>query len=235
VTKVLVINGSPRLEKGNTAFTLAPFVEGMKEAGAEVELLYVSRLKINPCIGDFQCWFKKIGECIHKDDMQTIYPKLRNTDILVLATPVYTPLPGAMQNFINRLCPIVEPYLEIVDGRTRARFHSTTKISKIVLVCTNGWWELENSETVIRIAEELALTAKTEFTGAVLRPHASELKADTKTTKEVLDALKTAGIQLVQDGRMSEQTLQTIRQPLVSEQAYLEEMNKIYLDAKKSE
>jgi hypothetical protein len=209
-------------------------MEGMKEAGAEVELIFPSHLKINPCIGDFQCWFEKVGECIHKDDMQTLYPKLRNADILILATPVYIPLPGAMQNFINRLCPIVEPLLEIIDGRTRARFHSTTKISKIVLVCTNGWWELENCDTVIRIAEELALDANTELIGAVLRPHASELKANTEKAKEVLVALKAAGIQLIQDGQMSEETLKTIRQPLVSEQAYLAEMNKRYLDAKKT-
>ncbi|MFX0168558.1 MAG: flavodoxin family protein [Candidatus Hodarchaeota archaeon] len=234
MTRVFVMNGSPRLEKGNTAMVLTPFIEGMKKAGAKVELFYATRLKINPCIGDFQCWFKKVGECIHKDDMLTLYPKLRETDILVLATPVYIPLPGAMQNFLNRLCPIVEPYLEIIDGRTRARFPSSTKISKIVLICTSGWWEIENCDTVLRIAKELALDANTEFTGAVLRPHASELRNGNEKTKEVFDALKIAGSQLIEKGRITGEILRVISQPLVPEKEYLNAMNKMYLDAKKS-
>jgi hypothetical protein len=36
--KVVVINGSPLGEKGNTALILGPFVEGMKTAGAEVSV-----------------------------------------------------------------------------------------------------------------------------------------------------------------------------------------------------
>jgi multimeric flavodoxin WrbA len=38
--KVLAINSSPRMDKGNTALILNPFLEGMKEAGAEVDLFY---------------------------------------------------------------------------------------------------------------------------------------------------------------------------------------------------
>lgn len=38
--KVPAINSSPKMDKGNTALILAPFLEGMREAGAEVELFY---------------------------------------------------------------------------------------------------------------------------------------------------------------------------------------------------
>jgi hypothetical protein len=34
MTHVVAINGSPRMEKGNTAIVLGPFLEGMVEAGA---------------------------------------------------------------------------------------------------------------------------------------------------------------------------------------------------------
>ncbi len=92
----------------------------------------------------FDCWYKTVGQCIFKDDMQILYPKFRDADILVLAIPVYIPLPGEMQNLINRLCPIIEPAFEFCRGRTRVRFSQEVRISKIVLVSTCGWWEMGN-------------------------------------------------------------------------------------------
>jgi multimeric flavodoxin WrbA len=47
--KVIAINGSPKMDEGNTARILNPFLDGMKEAGAEIELFYTSKLKIKPC------------------------------------------------------------------------------------------------------------------------------------------------------------------------------------------
>ena len=38
--KVIAINSSPNMDKGNTAAILNPFLDGMKEAGAEVELYF---------------------------------------------------------------------------------------------------------------------------------------------------------------------------------------------------
>jgi len=183
--KVIAINGSPRMEKGYTALILTPFIQGMMDAGAEVELFYARRLKVKSCTcGEMYCWYEKAGECCIKDDMQLLYPKLREADILILATPVYIPLPGEMQNFINRLCPLIEPFLETREGRTRARFHKQVNIRKIVLVSTGGWWEKANFEAVVHITEELAKNASVEFAGAVLRPHASFMKEKGKLTKD---------------------------------------------------
>ncbi|MFH1446933.1 MAG: flavodoxin family protein [Chloroflexota bacterium] len=219
---VVVINGSPRKEKGNTTMILAPFIEGLTDAGSDVELFYASQLKIKPCTcGSMQCWYRSPGECFLKDDMQLLYPKLIAADILVLATPVYIPLPGDMQNVINRLCPLIDPYLENRKGRTRARFRKDVRIQKIILVSTGGWWEKENFGTVVRIVEELAEVASVEFGGAILRPHAFAMKKDGKFTKdgeEILKAVRRAGNELVNYGEMNNETLEMISQPLISEE-----------------
>ncbi len=110
--KAIAINGSPKMDGGNTALVLNPFLEGMKEAGAEVEVLYTKRLSINPCQGDYICWLKTPGKCIHEDDMEMVLPKLAGADIWVFATPVYVDgMSGPMKNFIDRMLPLVEPFL----------------------------------------------------------------------------------------------------------------------------
>jgi multimeric flavodoxin WrbA len=229
--KIIAINGSPRMEKGYTNLILTHFINGMMDAGSEVELFYARRLKIKPCTcGEMYCWYKKPGECCIKDDMQLLYPKLREADILVLATPVYIPLPGEMQNFINRLCPLINPLLENREGRTRAGFHKQVKIRKIVLVSTGGWWEKANFETVVRITDELAKDASVEFAGAVLRPHAFLMKKKGELTKDgedVLNGVKRAGNELIKKGRMNKETLETVSRSLISE----EELRRRYNDS----
>ena len=221
--KVTVINGSPRMSKGYTSKILEPLINGMCEAKAEVTLLYTSKLKIKPCIGEFHCWYEKVGECIIKDDMQSVYQLLTDSDILIIATPVYIPLPGDMQNLINRLCPLVEPILKNRNGRTRARFHKQVKIEKIMLVSTSGWWELGNFDTVKRIVEELAADVNVEFGGAVLRPHASLMKSHPDNKKIIIKTLKEAGYQLIKEGKISTDKLELISKPLISFEDYLKE------------
>jgi predicted GTPase len=126
-----------------------------------------------------------------------------------------------MQNFINRLCPLIDPILENREGRTRARFHKEVKIRKIVLVSTSGWWEKANFETVVRITEELAKDSSVEFAGAVLRPHAFLMKVKRKLTKDgeaVLNTVKRVGYELIKEGVMNKETLDAISRPLISEE-----------------
>jgi len=218
------------MEKGNTALVLTPFIQGMTDAGYDVELFYASRLKVKPCTcGEMHCWNKRPGECCIKDDMQLLYPKLREADILILATPVYIHLPGEMQNVINRLCPLLDPLLEFREGRTRARFRKDVGIQRIVLVSTGGWWEKANFGTVVRIIEELAEDASVEFAGAVLRPHAHLMKEKGELTQDgeaLLNAVRRAGYELLKEGVMTKETLETISRPLISQEELWRRYNK---------
>ncbi len=114
----------------------------------------------------------------------------------MLATPVYIPLLGEMQNFMNRLCPLIEPILEFRDDRTRARFRDDVRIRKIVLVSTSGWWEMGNFGTAFRIAEELAKDTGQELAGVVLRPHAFLMRGN----KEKVEAKSKAEVILLKEG-----------------------------------
>jgi len=232
MTKVLVINGSPRKGEGNTAGILAPFIGGMEDAGASVELLYAADIEARDCLADFNCWFKNPGECIQKDGMQEVYPKIREADVLVLAMPVYIPIPGCMANFLNRMCPIIEPELEFRDGRTRGRRPGNVKLSKLVLVSTSGWWEVENMGIILRIVQELTMNLGVEFGGAVLRPHAFILSENPDEKEKIHGSLREAGRLLMEQGTMPRELLDSISRPLLSESELRERYNRSYQRAK---
>ncbi len=208
------------MEKGATNRILAPFIEGLKNGGASVELFHLEKMKIRPCLGELKCWRETPGECFYKDDMQDIYEALRKADVLVIATPVYVPLPGVIQDFLNRIVPLLEPVLELRNGRTRAKMRNNVNISKFVLVSTSGWWELGNFDRVVHIVEELAETSSVEFAGSLLRPHARMMLELPEEAQEIFDATTEAGYQLVTNGNITKQILEEISKPLISEEEY---------------
>lgn len=85
---ILVINGSPR-KQGNTKQMVNAFREGAESVGHTVNVVDVCDKKIAGCIACEYCHTKGHGECIQKDDMQEVYAHLKNTEMLVLASPIY--------------------------------------------------------------------------------------------------------------------------------------------------
>jgi hypothetical protein len=231
VTRVFAINGSNRRGKGHTAKLLTPFLEGMEEAGAEVDLVYARDLDVRDCLGEFDCWTKHPGACIQKDGMQEMYPILGSSDILVLGIPRYVPLPAPMQAFLNRLMPLIEPLLEVEDGRTVARFHEDVHIKQMVLVAVSGWWEVGNMDLLVEIVKELAKDSGVEYAGALLRPHAYEMARP--EAADVLEAARRLGRQLVTNGRMSPDDLAIVSRPLVSWDEDRERSNRGYMELKR--
>jgi len=215
----IALNGSPRMEKGYTCIVLDSFVKGMSDAGCSVDLFYADKLDINPCCGELHCWRSVLGECCIRDEMDVLHPKLRSAQALVLATPVYTPMPGGLQNIINRLVSLYDPVHEIRRRRTGIRLRKDVEISKLVLVSTCGWWEMGNFGTVVRVVAEVARKLGIVFSGAVLRPHASLMREGGQLTKDgeaVLRAVQDAGRELIQEGEMRKSTLAEVSRPLIT-------------------
>jgi multimeric flavodoxin WrbA len=227
--EVTVVNGSPRMEKGNTSFLLAPFLEGMKKAGANIQQVYASRMKIQPCsCGPMYCWSRTPSVCIHKDEMSILLQSLKLSDILIFATPVYTPLPGAMQEFINRLCPLLDPRLRFENGRSKAQFRDDVRIRKIGLVVASGWWEKENTDNVVKIVKDLASLAGCEFLPPILRPQADNFRSrigKDDIASDIMRSLETAGEQLIQTGTIDPVITDSISQPLMSLEEFLASWN----------
>ena len=88
--KALILMGSPRKE-GNTAALAAPFVDELKKAGTECTTFDVYDMDLRPCVACRTCqkdW--TIFGCPQQDDMQAVFDKIRQADLIVLASPIYS-------------------------------------------------------------------------------------------------------------------------------------------------
>lgn len=84
---ILVLVGSIR-ENGNTYALAKEFKRGA-EKNNNVEMIGVKDLNINPCMGCNCCFKNENNKCAINDDMNIIYEKMKNIDVLVIASPLY--------------------------------------------------------------------------------------------------------------------------------------------------
>ncbi len=199
--KILAFNGSPKMDKGNTALILNPFIQGIREAGADVDLFYTNLLDIRPCRGELSCWQQNPRKCFQDDDMQQIYAK-SDADMLVFASPVYVwGMSGPLKNLLDRTINVMP-----IQAR------------RVVLVSSCGFWGMDNFEPLLAQMKMMCRYTGWEFAGALLRPHAAALKMMLEMGKPVADiaeAATLAGIQLVKDGGFSRETLDIVSRELV--------------------
>ena len=112
--RILGVIGSPR-KKGNTHLLVSRILEGAEAEEAVTDTLFLNKLKIRECDGCHACWKGK--RCSKKDDMNEVYPKIAESDIIVFGTPVYWYGPTAlMKAFIDRFV-----YFNCPENRSKIR------------------------------------------------------------------------------------------------------------------
>ena len=100
---VLILSGSPR-RNGNSDMLCDRFALGAREAGHNVEKIFLKDRKIGYCTGCDYCF--KTHKCSQKDDMAEIIEKMIQADVLVFATPVYFySMDAQMKTLIDRTLP----------------------------------------------------------------------------------------------------------------------------------
>ena len=120
--KILVLNGSPHLN-GPTSDMVEAFSRGATEADNEVNVINVAHKNIRGCMACEYCREKEKGICCQKDDMQTIYPEILSSDMVVFASPIYYfTLSAQLQAAIHRTYSIDIP----------------KNVKKVVLIMSSG-------------------------------------------------------------------------------------------------
>ena len=85
------INGSPRKDK-STAMLVEKALEGIASHGVKTELVNLYDLNIKGCQGCYNCKIlggKSYGMCALKDDLSPVIRKIRESDGLIIGSPIY--------------------------------------------------------------------------------------------------------------------------------------------------
>jgi putative NADPH-quinone reductase len=98
--RIIAILGSP-VPEGNTAHLLERALKGAEDAGCTVEKIDVTNLSFEACQEMMFC--REHETCTMDDDMQQLYPKIRDADGIIIATPVMCMgIPGKLKSFMDR-------------------------------------------------------------------------------------------------------------------------------------
>ena len=117
---IVILNGSPR-KNGNTSALVRAFSEGAESAGHKVTTFYLGSMDIHGCRGCFGGHSSKDCPCVQQDDMDQIYPVIKDSDVVVLASPLYYwNMSGQLRTTIDRLFALEEGDGNLLRGHGRS-------------------------------------------------------------------------------------------------------------------
>jgi len=225
---VLIFNFSTNEESSNTSKFLQPLINGMKLQGANVDQYYTQRMNIEKCKACTEDpTFTSKRECKIIDDMKYVYPKMRQADIWIFATPNHPKVINSnFSKFLDRLEPLFEPFAEMKNGNG-LKIKTKSK-GKVLLVSTSNDFEFSTFNHLINHVETFTLLFAREFAGALLRPHYWTTNLNSFMTtriKSLEQNLSKAGEELVINGGITKELIKEINIELITKKSFLASFN----------
>ena len=123
--KVLIINGSPRID-GNTTIAINELIKTFDKEGIETEIVQIGNKDIRGCVACYKCY--ETGKCVFNDLVNEVALKLKEADGLIIASPVYyAQANGTLVSFIQRLF-----------FSTSRTIDKTMKVGASIAICRRG-------------------------------------------------------------------------------------------------
>jgi len=184
--KVLGISGSP-VKNGNVDLLIQQVLKGAQSRGVKTEILYLDDLNILPC--------KSCGKnpepkfCFIKDDMEKVYAKLKNSDVLILGSPIYfDTISAQMKLFIDR-CNCLTP---IVIINSRYIFKSRLKKKrKGIIILVAG--EKQRFDYALITLQGFLKWSNVKYVDKILYAHSFFEKGKVKEDKKIMQRASDLG------------------------------------------
>ncbi len=249
IKNVVVFDGGYRSKKNSkTAFMVNHFIDGVKEAGANVEYFKLKNYSINECTGCYTCWTKSPGACIFDnpnviDDMEMLRKKYREADLVVFASPLYIfNVSGILKSFMDRLLPILKPYMLMNDkGAIRHPDRFPEKGEQgFVVFSASGFPEIKhNFDGLMGMFRAWdAHNENSHLMGEFYMPAAEIIVQPVYAGRRAL--IKTlcikAGKQIINQGFIEPEIMIQVQDPLVTKETFQHQADAFWesLDGKKS-
>lgn len=176
---LLAIHGSPR-KSGFSSTLHREFINQFITAGAAVKEIHVYDKKISPCIACGMC--REKFKCPVNDDMNELYPLIRQADVISISTPLYfSSVPSQLKALIDRCQVFWEEKNQSADkDYTRKQG---------VLLCSAGAEYSNMFSGIILMMRHFFNTINAEFTEneAILMPGLDSVNSE-KISLEIIDA-----------------------------------------------
>jgi multimeric flavodoxin WrbA len=231
---MVVFNGSPRGEDGNTHRIVVEFAAGAEQAGAEVRVIFLVEHEIRHCTACRSCWVKTPGQCVIPDDMANLLEEIRQADIAVFATPLYVDnVSGLMKVFMDRSIPLMDPHFELDSSGEYAHPSRVQSPPKLVVIANAGLPEQSQFQVLRLLSRRVARNFRTDLIAEIYRGAGEILGSRNRHVQPILEnysaLLRQAGKEVVEDGRLSGKTTAALDQPLVEADRYIRGAN-LYWD-----
>lgn len=175
--KIVVVCSSPR-RHGNSEILVDQFIKGAQEAGNEVEKIILNDYTIKSCIACEYCRHHD-NQCIHKDQANEVIEKIIQSDIFVLATPIYF---GSLS-----------AQLKILIDRFFAReyeIRESIKRKKAYLILTSGTKNIEDTVGTVESFRGFIKVLRTVDEGGIIYGLGAFKKGDAFKHQTYFEAYK---------------------------------------------
>ena len=244
IKNIVVFDGGFRSNKNSkTTFMVNHFIDGAKEAGANVGYFKLKNYNIKNCTGCYTCWTKTPGECIFKDDMTMLRKKYREADLVVFASPLYIfNVSGILKTFMDRLLPVFKPYMLINEkGNTMHpdRFPEKGEQGFVVFSAAGFPDVAHNFDGLIGMFRAWdSHNENSHLMGEFFMPAAEMIVQPVYEARRELikDLCIKAGKQIVAERFIDKEIMNNIQDPLVSKETFQQQADAFWesLDGKKS-
>lgn len=219
--QIIAINGSPRGAAGNTEQLLQAFLKGAEGSGARAETIYLKDKTIKHCRGCYTCWGVTPGVCVHKDDMAELLEKLRYSDMIIYATPLYVyTVSGLMKDFMDRRLPLALPHIKKYGEQyAHPRRYEREAPQKTILISNCGFPSRQYFSGLLETFRIMCTSPHNELVGAIMCSAGPMLTIPPFKEKFrwYLDACETAGKEVVQKGGISAETQAVLERELITD------------------
>jgi putative NADPH-quinone reductase len=232
IKKVLVLSCSPRGDKGITSLMCEKLSKGMRNKGAEVEIVYPEGMNINNCIGCIQCFKSSKFYCVNfHDDMNSIIDKFVSSDLVVWATPIYFfGCTALMKKILDRLCSIITPKMAYYKHRVFAHPLKVERLPYNVLLSIGGFREFKIFESTLDLFKIWDEYGGPKLLDTILRTTSMAFLIDDLYNKKmdmVLENTEKAGEELIMYKKIRRKTKRLIQRQLFSKPIFNSAANTI--------